>query len=121
MAKPGGGGVSWSDRELAAKLTRIPVLVDRAIVAAMQYHATRATAWARQNARWTDRTGNARNGLSAKAETQRPKYRIVISHGVPYGVWLEVRFSGRNQIIRPTVDHEGPEVMRTVAGLFGRL
>lgn len=95
--------------------------MERGITAATAFHATRAQSYARANAPWVDRTSNARNGLFAKAEKSGSKYRIVVSHSVPYGVWLEVRFSGRYQIIRPTVDHEGDALMRTLVGLLNRM
>jgi hypothetical protein len=95
--------------------------MDRVLTAATAYHATRAEAYARSNAPWTDRTSNARNGLFAKAERDRPYYRIIVAHSVPYGIWLEVRFSGRYAIIRPTVDHEGPELMKTAAMAYDRI
>lgn len=94
---------------------------DRAISAAMSYHASRAVAYAKRNAPWQDQTSNARNGLFATAQRNRPKYAIIIGHSVPYGVWLEVRWSGRYQIIRPTVDHEGPELMKTVSNLYATM
>lgn len=121
MARGGRSRVTWDDRALYNKLRTFNARADRFITAATAYHATQAVSFARQNAQWTDRTGNARNGLFARAERDAPVYRIVIGHSVPYGVWLEVRWSGRYQIIRPTVDHEGPELMRTVSTMYSRM
>lgn len=85
----------------------------------MGYHATRAVAYARQNARWTDRTGNARNGLFARVNrSSMGKYELVLGHSVPYGLWLEVRWSGRYAIIKPTLDATGRELMTTMGRLF---
>lgn len=113
-----GGRVIWEDRALFTKLKMMNLKADRALTAATAYHATKAAAYAKQNAPWTDRTGNARNGLFATAQRDYPSYRIIIGHSVDYGVWLEARFSGRYQIIRPTVDNTGPELMKTVSKLF---
>lgn len=115
------GGMKWEDRALVDQLRTFNARADRAITAAISYHANRAVGYARSNAPWTDRTTNARNGLFARAERDRPVYRIVIGHSVPYGLWLEVRWSGRYAILRPTVDHEGPEVMKTVGMLYDRM
>lgn len=114
-------GITWEDRALLNNLKTFNARADRAITAAMKFHATRATAYARTNAPWTDRTTNARNGLFATAQKQPPVYRIVVGHTVPYGIWLETRWSGRYAIIRPTIDHEGPQVMRTVSALYSRM
>lgn len=114
-------GVRWEDRALITQLTTFNSRADRAITAVMAFHSKKAVAYARQNAPWTDRTSNARNGLFSQVERERPVYRIVLAHGVPYGIWLEVRFSGRFAIIRPTIDHQGPLVMETAAKLFQRM
>jgi hypothetical protein len=114
-------GIRWEDDSLVNQLKTLDARVDRFLVASVSYHATRSSAFARRTAPWTDRTSNARNGLFAKAERDRPKYRITISHSVPYGIWLETRFSGRFQVIRPTVDHESKELMQTVALLWQRV
>ena len=95
--------------------------IDRALTATIEYHAPRAAAFAKKNAPWTDRSTNARNGLFSVAERDRPRYRIVVAHSMPYGIWLEVKNSGRYATINPTINHEGPEVMKTVAGLFSML
>lgn len=114
-------GITWNDRALISQLRTFNARADRAITAAVAYHASRASAYAKQNAPWQDQTSNARNGLFAEAQRDAPKYRIIIGHSVPYGVWLEVRWAGRYQIIRPTVDHEGPELMKTVSDLYTRM
>lgn len=70
------------------------------------YHAVRAEAYARINANWTDRTGNARQGLAAEADlsgTGSGRWAIVIYHQVKYGIWLETRFGGRYAIIDRTI------------------
>ena len=67
--------------------------------------STRMESFAKQNAPWTDRTSNARNGLHALVETSEDEYKIIIAHGVDYGLWLEIRASGRNSIIPQTVEH----------------
>lgn len=114
-------GITWDDRQLLANLKTFDARVNRAVAAAMKFHATRASAYARSNAPWTDRTSNARNGLFARAESSGTSHRIIVGHGVPYGIWLEVRFSGRYAIIRPTIDREGPLVMQTVSQLYSRM
>lgn len=66
--------------------------------------------WAKQNAPWTDRTGNARKGLYGFAggthggEEGKGAYYAGVSHGddIDYGIWLEVRWNGRYSIIDKT-------------------
>jgi hypothetical protein len=112
----------WDDRALMQRLQNMPRQADRALHAMMRYHAPRAERTLKTGARWTDRTGNARNGLfTTVIHEPFQSYGIVMAHGVPYGIWLEVRFSGRYAIITPTVQSYGPQVMQTVGTLFARM
>lgn len=113
-----GSGMKWEDEGLLKNLQTFNTRADRALTASITYHAGRAEAYAKRNAPWRDRTSNARNGLFATARRKPPSYRIIVGHSVPYGIWLEVANSGRYQIIRPTIDHEGPELMKTVSKMF---
>jgi hypothetical protein len=115
-------GIKWDDAKLSARITQLPNRIDRALTAVMRYEAPRAERYMKSNAPWTDRTGNARNGLHARAFAEKGRrYGIDLAHSVPYGIWLEVRFSGRYKIIPPTIRSQGPEVMRTASTLFSRL
>lgn len=113
-----GGGLTWDDTGLINSLKTLNARADRSITAATQYHARQGEGWMREHAPWTDRTSNARNGLFGVASREFPSYKITFSHSVPYGLWLEVLYAGRYAIIRPTVQHEGTEVMKTVSRLF---
>lgn len=122
MASSDLGSIDFDARTLTANMVALRPEIRRAIRSAMNYHSTRAVAYARQNAPWTDRTTNARNGLFATVGYARGNraFVMVIGHSVPYGIWLETRFSGRYAIIRPTVDHVGPLVLATANTLVRR-
>lgn len=74
--------------------------------------------YAKANAPWTDRTGDARERLHATVEETGPIGTIVLSHGVPYGLWLEIANGGRYAIIAPTIDVFGPRVMRSLQNMI---
>jgi hypothetical protein len=84
----------------------------RAIRLILDYWTARAVSQMRANARWTDRTTNARNGLSAIRNNESDGGSLVLFHVVPYGIWLEVRWSGRYAIIGPTMNDIAPQVHR---------
>lgn len=111
-------GFEWDMDTLTPALGAIDDAADRFLTAVIGFHEPKAAAWAKTNARWVDRTSNARNSLWAKAERARPNYRIHVGHGVPYGLWLEIRFSGRYAIIEPTIRAAGADVMKTVQAGF---
>jgi hypothetical protein len=89
------------------KLDRRTIL---GIAAAMDYQATKTEFFMKTNAKWTDRTGHARSSLFTATKKQGNSFYMLLSHTASYGIWLEVRFSGRYAIIVPGLRF-------TVAGL----
>lgn len=113
--------IKFDGGELFANIRAIDRKMNRFIAATMQMHSRRAQSYAKRQAPWSDQTGNARGGLNASYEGGGSSHRIVVAHAVSYGIWLEVRFSGRYAIINPTIAHEGPEVMRTLSSGFSAI
>lgn len=87
---------------------------ERAIRMVLEYWAARAVTQMRQNAEWTDRTANARNGLASQTYVEENSAALVLFHTMPYGIWLEIRWSGRYAIIGPTLNEIAPKVLRMV-------
>jgi hypothetical protein len=112
---------SFNADTLVKNLDLLPQRMERVIIAAIEYHATRGEAALRKGARWTDRTSNARNGLFTATSHSRTKHTITFYHSVPYGIWLEVRWAGRYAIIMPTVRSEGALLMKTLDKAMARI
>lgn len=112
---------NWNKRDLSANIKRMHVFNRGAMIAAAEYIAPQAEAYMRQNARWTDQTGNARSGLRAEVLVDMGGNRvaIVLYHSVSYGIWLETRWSGRYAIIRPTVQIFGAKTLRRLSEELG--
>jgi hypothetical protein len=72
--------------------------------------------YAKANAPWTDRTGNARQGLWSNVEgVPRQSVSISIEHGViDYGIWLEILHAGRWAILLPTISYFHPRIMADI-------
>jgi hypothetical protein len=113
----------WSHgaRTLGRKLATGPQELHKAAVIISNRMAPEVENYMRVNAPWTDRTGNARNGLAARAYEEAESVGIVLYHQVSYGIWLEVRWAGRYAIINPTIEAMGPRVMAAYNDLLGRL
>lgn len=75
----------------------------------------------RANAKWTDRTANARNGLRTIPTHSKNQHTIVLTHSMPYGIWLEVRWSGKYGIIPDAVRQGGQELMGLLTKLFASI
>jgi hypothetical protein len=92
----------------------------KAVTIAKSVIVVKVLDYARQNAPWADRTGDARAKLSTKVRENKNSVVVRLAHGVPYGIFLELCNSGRYAIIRPTITSMGPEVMKMWAdGLKG--
>lgn len=107
--------------EMGRELARLDQKTKLAIAAIVERQAIEGLGYAKVNAPWTDRTGAARAGLNSSTTHGGGSHKIVFAHGVHYGIWLEVKNSGRYEIIMPTVNRTGAAVMADLHGLFGRL
>lgn len=125
-AAPGGtrGGLSIKVTEdtLTKGIKTLPGAVNRVAAFAMLKNVAPAENWMKTNAPWTDRTTNARNGLSARyVGSARGVHTMVLFHTVDYGIWLEVAHEGNYQIINPALQEWGPRVMQDLVHLLDRI
>lgn len=119
MAGRSRSSFRWTSDNLTTNLRNATPRIHTAIWSAMEYQAMRSRNFMRSNASWTDRTANARNGLDAIPSREGTNgYVITLTHGVPYGIWLEVRWSGRYGIIPESVRQGGQELMGMLTTLF---
>lgn len=66
---------------------------------------------AQHNRPWTDRTSRARLGLTGSSELTSDELRIVLSHTVDYGIWLELAHEKKYAIVEPTIRLNSIEVV----------
>ena len=91
----------------------------------LMYAATKAVeieAKMKQNRPWTDRTGMAKATLNAKVtQPDSNTVRIVLAHGVEYGIHLELAHEKNYAIVGPTVEREGPRMISDLGNLMSKL
>lgn len=75
-------------------------------------------AYAKSNRPWTDRTSSARNRLTGQSQNMGTKVRCSISHGVDYGIYLEMCNEGRYRVLKPTIDAVGPKAVKGLDKIF---
>ena len=75
----------------------------------------------KSNHPWQNRTGNAERGLYAKLTSSKAQYvqTINLTHGVPYGVYLENSMERRFAIIEPTMRLMGPRIVDDLSMRLG--
>lgn len=114
--------MDFNSKTLNRNLNSMSPALDGMIHAVVDYQATKAASHMKTTARWTDRTGNARNGLSAQVGwVPQQSHSIRLFHRVSYGIFLEVRWAGKYAIIAPTIQKFGPDTMRLLSKLFRKL
>jgi hypothetical protein len=113
----GGTHINWTSLSLLNSLNKgaFILALDRGLAAHTVGFASRVESYAKENAPWEDRTGDAREGLTAKGQQRLFEYRIILYHTVDYGIWLEVRWGGKYAIIVPTIIHMGNELMNELS------
>lgn len=126
--------IVWIEDSLTPGLKEFGPKLNKAVGAIMKKNAPKVQNYARANAPWTDRTGNARQGLFANYSADREGFLgsqfggngkgthvIDVYHSVNYGIWLEIRWAGKYAIINPTVEHEGARIMGDLSKLMSKL
>jgi len=117
-------GIQWkpgqSPRDLARRI-QTEYGVDKHVAAA----ATLAKSFepvlesaAKAEAPWTDRTGNARQGLFSVSDIEGQRVILYLSHGVEYGVYLELCNQGRYAIVLPTLERHYAIIKRALQDLY---
>lgn len=97
------GGFLFTDSSLATALAGADAEVYKQAEELMLKVAASSLDYARANAPWEDRTGDARAGLNVSVDSDGDSIVMQLFHTVDYGLWLEVIQSGRFAIIMPTL------------------
>lgn len=102
---------------------------EKVVDAFMTLAAVQGEARMREKAPWRDSTGNrddrvpgaARAGLFTATNLAGSHKSILFSHGVDYGIWLEISNHGKDQIIMPTVAAMGKQLMKSLRGTLSAM
>ncbi len=121
MAKGKSTGAVWvkPPSDLAKAIEQYGDRVYVAVRAVADFIAQKMQGEARQNAPWTDRTGNARSGLFALTEEAAAHLvAIYLAHTMEYGAHLELANAGRYAIIMPTIEANLPVIEQMLKDIF---
>lgn len=68
---------------------------------------------------WQNRSYEAERRIVGRVERRGDLTRIILAHGVRYGVYLELAMGKRFAVLWPTIQKYTPEILRAVAALGG--
>ncbi len=112
----------WDLSSLLSGMANAENKVDAAVRMYAETGALKLQNYAKQNAPWTDRTGQARQRLTSYVSAVSNGYKIALSHGVAYGIWLELAHEKRFSIIPQTINYVGTqEILPGLNKLLERL
>jgi hypothetical protein len=117
-------GFRWDYDKIRPSLKSAPQKGRAYLSRITTYHAMRAQTYARIMARWRDRSGNARGGLTGVADNSGSgswHYELILYHQMKYGIWLEIRWSGRYAIIKDTLRQEAPQYFKTAEQVLDKM
>ncbi len=112
--------IDWggTDRDVKRRMAAYGVAVMNSLFQLGQFFAAKMEAHAKRHASWTDRTSNARQTLFGVSAKEGENVVVILSHGVDYGVFLELAHQGNFAIIGPTLQQHYSEIMEAVRGIF---
>lgn len=123
-------GVRWTvtpTQAFAGAATRYADEIHRGVRAIADRYAPEIESWMKANGSWTDRTSNARQTLNTQVEEMAlDMVRIILAHGMEYGVYLEgftpegreIEQGGRYAVIAPAIDTFGPRIWADVQAML---
>jgi len=89
--------------------------IHEGVRAVAQRWAPEIETWMKQHAPWTDRTGNARQTLYTEVEdVANLMVNLILSHGVYYGIFLELKNAGKSAVVNPALGHFAPKIWADV-------
>lgn len=104
---------------LAKKVGDYGERLTRAVFDLATFFAAKIEASAKANASWTDRTGNARQGLTGRAIATATGVVIYLFGTMDYQIWLEVSHAGRFAVILRTLESFYGPFMAALRRLIG--
>lgn len=113
--------VEYNDKILRRNTKNFNNDLRRAIKITMDRHAQETVGWMKTNARWTDRTGAARSGLTATTLSGANFEEILLAYSVDYGIWLEIANDRQYSIITPAMRIMGDMLMKRMEYLIDRM
>lgn len=109
-------GFYWAEspaQMLAPLIAQIAARRDL-IILQMDKRAVEIEDWMKQNAPWTDRTGEARRTLRAEVVSAGGTISILVAYSVYYGTALEYDYGGQYAVLGPALDYWWPILIEDI-------
>ena len=108
-------------KHLSEGIVMMDEKADAAVKMLAKNAASKLESDAKDQAKWTDRTGMARKSLNGNVKVIENGYRIILAHGVDYGMWLELAHEKRFAIVGPLIELNAPFIMEDFKNLLEKM
>lgn len=105
MAK--GTGVKFDTKAIEKGLNSMESKFDLAMQAFLDNAGEKLVSYGKENAKWVNRTGAARDRLNSYSGKVNKGYKLYFAHGVDYGIWLELANEKKYAIVYKTIQVVG--------------
>lgn len=113
---------SFNDDEVQVGLENLDMKMVAAFGIYCETAAKKLETYAKKNRPWTDRSSRARETLTGTSELLGgTSARVVLAHGVDYGVWLELAHEKKYAIVEPTVRLQSNEILKGLENFVDKL
>ena len=114
-------GLNFDISDMLNGITETESKLDIAVGMLCETAAKNLEGDAKEQAKWTDRTGTARQRLQGYTYRTSTGWRIVLAHGVDYGIWLELANEKRFAIVGPLIDLASPYILKDFENLMSKI
>lgn len=111
--------LTWDASEFIDSCIQFRNKFEASVLILCQISAMKMEEYAKNEAPWTDRTGNARQNLKGQAEwISSDKIMIAVSHHMYYGYWLELAHDREYAILEESIEQNVEELYRALRRLL---
>ena len=106
-----GCSISWDTKTVLKKLNSMQQKTRSSLQIIADSAAKAMESYAKTNARWTDRTGAARQRLKGSTRWDETALIAAISHNVDYGIWLELCNEKKYAILEEALNSQAQNLL----------
>lgn len=122
MANPKDIDLTWDLSSFRTSVEMYRTRFQTALFILCETVAIKMENYAKEQAIWQDRTGNARQRLQGEARwVGISEIEIAVSHHMDYGYWLELAHQREYAILEEAIEENQDELFRAIKRLIGGL
>ena len=106
-----GCSISWDTKTVLKKLNSMQQKTRSSLQIIADSAAKAMESYAKTNAKWTDRTGAARQRLKGSTRWDETALIAAISHNVDYGIWLELCNEKKYAILEEALNSQAQNLL----------